>query len=216
MEEVVGMKIIVPVINRFDLLQRMIDSIDVDATVYVINNSGEKQDVKDTDKAKIHWIDLPHNLGCSTSWNLGIKMLPFESKWIISSADAFFLPGALEMFANAADDEITLCNIFPYWQTVAIGQKVVEKVGLFDEGIHPAYFDDTEYEWRARQLGVKVTYLPIPIGHDNSSTISEPKYSARNQVSFFNNQNYFDKKVAEGRLDSGFWSLTTRRVNSWD
>ena len=212
------MKFIVPVLNRFDLLQRMVNSIDVEATVYVINNSGLRQDFEHSNElVKMHWVDVPHNLGCSTSWNLGIKMLPFESKWIITSADAYFLPGACQMFADAEDDAITLCDSFPYWQTVAIGQKVIEKVGLFDEGIHPAYFDDTEFEWRARQLGVKITYLPIPIGHDNSATIrSDSNYAAKNNVSFSNNQRYFETKQRENRLDQGFWSLTTRRANSWD
>jgi GT2 family glycosyltransferase len=213
-------KLIVPVLNRFDLLVRMVESIDVEATVYVINNSGDKYIATDFYHAnplvEMRWVNMPSNLGCSTSWNLGIKMLPFESKWIITSADAYFLPGACQMFADAADDAITLCDIFPYWQTVAIGQKVVEQIGLFDEGIHPAYFDDTEYEWRARQSGVKITYLPIPIGHDNSSTISEPKYSARNRISFANNQIYFNNKTAQNKLDQGVWSLLTRRANSWD
>jgi len=212
-----GVKLIVPVLNRFDLLKRMVESIDVQATVYVINNSGEKQDFEyDNPLVEMHWLDMPSNLGCSTSWNLGIKMLPFESKWIITSADAYFLPGACQMFADAADDEITLCNSFPHWQTWSVGQKVIEKIGLFDEGIHPAYFEDTEYEWRARQSGVKITYLPIPIGHDNSSTIGEPKYSARNGISFANNQIYFNNKTAQNKLDQGVWSLLTRRTNSWD
>ena len=42
------MKLIVPVLNRFDLLKRMIESIDVEATVYVINNSGVAQDFEHT------------------------------------------------------------------------------------------------------------------------------------------------------------------------
>ena len=66
-------------------------------------------------------------------------------------------------------------------------------------------------------MGVRIDYLPIPIGHDNSATInSDSNYANRNQVSFRNNKAYFDKKVSENNLDQGVWSLATRRANSWD
>lgn len=213
------MKLIVPVLNRFDLLKRMLESIDVNATVYVINNSGAIQDDFEYDNPSIyvHWIELPSNLGVASSWNLGIKMLPFESRWFISSADCVFAPGDLDLLKTAKRDALTLCDKFPHYQTFAIGDEVVNKVGLFDEALHPIYFEDNDYQRRITYAYLRVDRLPLQLGHDNSSTInSDARLSLRNEVTFRNNQKYFQDKVNSGRFDEGRWQLQIRRVNSWD
>ena len=213
------MKLIVPVLNRFDLLKRMLESIDVNATVFVINNSGAIQDDFEYDNPSIyvHWIELPSNLGVASSWNLGIKMLPFESRWYITSADCVFAPGDLELLQTAKRDALTLCDKFPHYQTFAIGDEVVNRVGLFDEALHPIYFEDNDYERRIAYAGLRVDRLPLQLGHDNSSTInSDARLSMRNEVTFRNNQKYFQDKVNSGRFDEGRWQLLIRRVNSWD
>jgi len=211
-------KLIVPVLNRFDLLQRMVNSIDIEATVYVINNTGVRQDFEHSNPlVKMHWVDMPSNLGVASSWNLGIKMLPFESRWFFTSADTWFEPGALTLLETAKDDAITLADSFPYWQTFAIGQKIVEQIGLFDEALHPIYFEDNDYERRVTNAELRIDRLPLALGHDNSSTInSSSKFTDRNNVTFANNNLYFNQKQANSRFDEGTWSLIRRRVNSWD
>jgi GT2 family glycosyltransferase len=211
-------KLFVPVLNRFDLLKRMVESIDVEATVYVINNSGEKQDFEhDNPLVKIHWVNMPSNLGVASSWNLGIKMLPFETRWFISSADCVFAPGDLELLKTAKRDALTLCDKFPYYQTFVVGDEIVKSIGLFDEGLHPIYFEDNDYERRIAYAGFRVDRLPLQLKHDNSSTInSDARLSLRNEVTFRNNQKYFNQKVDANRFDEGRWDLQIRRVNSWD
>ena len=212
------MKLIVPVLNRFDLLKRMLESIDVEATVYVINNSGRAWPLQVLNpKVTIWWIDLPSNLGVASSWNLGIKMLPFESRWFISSADVVFAPGDLSLLDSAKPDALTLVDSFPYYQTFAVGESVVEKIGLFDEALHPIYFEDNDFERRIENAGLRVDRLPLKLGHDNSSTINSDKSLAlKNQTTFLANQKYFVEKVESGRFDEGRWQLQIRRVNSWD
>ena len=212
------MKLIVPVLNRFDLLKRMLESIDVEATVYVINNSGERQDFEHSNPlVDVHWLDMPSNLGVASSWNLGIKMLPFESLWFISSADCVFAPGDLTLLDTAKTDALTLCDKFPYYQTFAVGEDIVNLIGLFDEGLHPIYFEDNDYERRLTKAGLRVDRLPLQLGHDNSSTInSDVKLSMRNEVTFRNNQKYFANKVDCQDFSEGGWKLKIRRVNSWD
>lgn len=212
------MKLIVPVLNRFDLLKRMLESIDVEATVYVINNSGRAWPLQVLNpKVTVWWIDLPSNLGVASSWNLGIKMLPFESRWFISSADVVFAPGDLSLLDSAKPDALTLVDSFPYYQTFAVGESVVEKIGLFDEALHPIYFEDNDFERRIENAGLRVDRLPLKLGHDNSSTINSDKSLAlKNQTTFLANQKYFVEKVESGRFDEGRWQLQIRRVNSWD
>ena len=212
------MKLIVPVLNRFDLLRRMVESIDVEATVYVINNSGDRIDFEHNNSlVKMHWLDMPSNLGVASSWNLGIKMLPFESRWFFTSADCWFMPGDLTLLETAKSDALTLCDKFPFYQTFAVGEDVVKTVGLFDEGLHPIYFEDNDFERRIAKASLRVDGLPLQLGHDNSSTInSSPKLAERNQATFLANQKYFRDKVDAGRFDEGGWQLEIRRVNSWD
>ena len=212
------MKLIVPVLNRFDLLTRMIESIDVEATVYIINNSGRAIPLRyNNPLVSIWWIDLPSNLGVASSWNLGIKMLPFESCWFFTSADCVFMPGDLALLQTAKSDALTLCTAFPYYQTFAVGEQVVDRVGLFDEALHPIYFEDNDFERRLSQAALRVDRLPLQLGHDNSSTInSDAGLMAKNQVTFRANEAYFAAKVAAGRFDDGEWSLKVRRANSWD
>ena len=213
------MKLIVPVLNRFDLLKRMLESIDVEATVYVINNANfeERFHYSNERLVDLHWIDLPSNLGVASSWNLGIKVLPFESRWFITSADCVFAPGDLTLLQTAKSDALTLCDKFPYYQTFVVGEEIVKTVGLFDEGLHPIYFEDNDYERRIAKAGLRVDRLPLQLEHDNSSTIrSDVKLSERNQVTFANNEKYFRDKVDADRFDEGRWQLQIRRVNSWD
>jgi len=210
--------LIVPVLNRFDLLKRMVESIDVTATVYVINNSGVEQDLEhDNSLVQIHWVNMPSNLGVASSWNLGIKMLPFETRWFISSADCVFAPGDLELLQTAKRDALTLCDKFPYYQTFVVGDEIVNTIGLFDESLHPIYFEDNDYERRIAHAGLRVDRLPLQLEHDNSSTInSDARLSLRNEVTFRNNQKYFNQKVDAHRFDEGRWQLQIRRNNSWD
>jgi GT2 family glycosyltransferase len=212
-------KLIVPVLNRFDLLKRMIESIDIPATVYVINNANfeERFHYSNEHLVTLHWIDMPFNLGVASSWNLGIKMLPFESRWFISSADCVFAPGDLDLLKTAKTDALTLCDKFPYYQTFVVGEEVVKSIGLFDEGLHPIYFEDNDFERRMNKAGLRVDRLPLQLGHDNSSTInSDVKFSLRNEVTFRNNRNYFDKKIEANDFSEGRWDLKVRRINSWD
>jgi GT2 family glycosyltransferase len=211
-------KLIVPVLNRFDLLGRMLESIDVEATVYVINNSGRHWPLKvNNPLVTLWWIDMPSNLGVASSWNLGIKMLPFESRWFITSADCVFAPGDLTLLQTAKSDALTLCTAFPYYQTFAVGEEIVKTIGLFDESLHPIYFEDNDFEHRICKAGLRLDRLPLQLEHDNSSTIrSDVKLSERNQVTFANNEKYFRDKVDAGRFDEGRWQLQIRRVNSWD
>ena len=213
------MKLIVPVLNRFDLLKRMVESIDIPATVYVINNANfeERFHYSNEHLVPLHWVDMPFNLGVASSWNLGIKMLPFESRWFISSADCVFAPGDLELLQTAKTDALTLCDKFPYYQTFAVGEEVVKSIGLFDESLHPIYFEDNDFERRMNKAGLRVDRLPLQLGHDNSSTInSDVKFSLRNEVTFRNNRNYFDKKIESNDFSEGRWDLQVRRINSWD
>lgn len=208
------MKIIVPVLNRYDLLQRMVLSIDYPIEELLIIDNGNALDGLQANKhvKKITILPMPSNQGVAGSWNLGIKCFPFESVWFFSSADTVYHPGALEKLSKAKPDRITLTARFPHWQTFAIGEEAVRKIGLFDENLYPIYFEDNDYMKRAEVAGVSIVYADVDVHHDNSSTIrSDANLSRQNDRTFHDNGQYFRSKT-EGLWH---WSLDRRRNNYW-
>ncbi len=213
--------VIIPVLNRYDLLERCIDSLDypVDKIIIIDNGGRIEEDClmmpSNSRHGKTYIYDMPSNLGVATSWNLGIKMTPFASGWILLNSDAWFMPGQLEKFWNGCQpDEIHLGGT-PPWACAWIGNEVVKDVGLFCEAFHPAYFEDNDYERRAVRLGKQITRTEATIGHDNSSTLlSDLGYQAKNSATFNSNLELF--KLRNARLDAGQWDLERRLHLSWD
>ena len=208
----------IPVLNRYDLLQRCLYSIDYPvASLMIIDNGGEIQSLEVPDKVKkVSILSMPSNLGVASSWNLGIKAYAESPVFFFSSADTEYQPGALETLATASPEEITLADSFPYWQTFGIGSDVVRKIGLFDESFYPIYFEDTDYVRRAEMAEIKVVKKDLPLRHDNSSTIkSNVDYERSNKTTFQSNSKYFAAKTAAGDFGEGRWDLDRRRDNSW-
>jgi GT2 family glycosyltransferase len=210
--------LIVPVLNRYDLLQRMLDSVDVPVDHLLIIDNGLGTDTLElSDKfAKVTHLRMPANLGVAGSWNLGIKSFPYAHRWFIVSNDVVFQPGALEKLAQARRDEITLTADAPNWQAFALGDEAVTDLGLFDEcGFYPAYFEDNDYMRRAEFAGVNIRKLDIDLHHDNSSTIKSG-YQSKNDKTFFANQRYYRSKIEANDYSSGTYSLEIRRANGWE
>jgi GT2 family glycosyltransferase len=214
--------LIVPVLNRYDLLQRMLDSVDVPvAHLLVIDNGAsvmvEPLELKLGDNfAKVTHLRMPANLGVAGSWNLGIKSFPYAHRWFIVSNDVVFRPGSLEKLAKAQRDEITLAGKPPHWQAFALGDGAVTDLGLFDEcGFFPAYFEDNDYMRRAEFAGVNIRRIDIDLDHDNSSTI-KAGYQEKNSKTYFANQKLNQAKIDANDYSSGVWSLDIRRTNGWE
>ena len=212
--------LIVPVLNRYDLLQRMLDSIDYPIRhLFIIDNGpGPETPLVVPDYVKeFSYAGLPANLGVAGSWNLGIKSFPHNNRWFFTSADTVYEAGALELLGTAMTDSLTLVAAAPFWQTFVVGEGIVEKVGLFDEAFHPIYFEDNDYERRVRHAGLPIVYLGAPVRHDNSSTInSDEDYRSRNHATFESNRNRMALKDLNNDYSEHGWTLAVRRKNSWD
>jgi GT2 family glycosyltransferase len=208
--------LIVPVLNRYDLLQRMLDSVDVpvDHLLVIDNGTGANLIFNDNFR-KVTVLDLPANQGVSGSWNLGIKSFPYAHRWFIVSNDVVFEPGALEMLAQARRDEITLTGDAPHWQAFALGDEAVNDIGLFDESLFPAYFEDNDYMRRAEFVGVNIRRLDLKLRHDNSSTI-KAGYQEKNAKTYIKNESYYQSKIDSNDYTAGGWSLEIRRANGWE
>lgn len=208
----------VPVLNRYDLLQRMVSTIDYPvAHLLIIDNGGGLDSLQVPASVKeLTILPMLSNLGVASSWNLGLKQFHWCPVFHFASADMFYAPGDLEKLAHSSPAEITLHHAHPHWHTFAIGEQVIEKIGLFDEALHPIYFEDNDYMRRAEAAGINIRYLEMQGGHDNSSTIgSDSHFQQRNATTFSDNAKYYQAKMAANDLSEGRWDITRTRRNSW-
>jgi GT2 family glycosyltransferase len=210
--------LIVPTLTCYDLLQRMLSSIDYPVGhVLIIDNGNMIDQLKLPAEIKeLTVLTMPANLGVAGSWNLGIKSFPFDSSWLIVSDDVVFPAGALERYAGLVDSKaIQFFDVSPKWACFSVGETVIEKAGLACELFHPAYFEDNDWERRIDQAGVLKEVLPIQVQHDNSSTLKSG-FEDKNVATFKANQTVFAQREATNDLSDGGWSLNIRRANSWD
>jgi GT2 family glycosyltransferase len=210
--------LIVPTLTRYDLLQRMLSSIDYPVGhVLIIDNGNMIDQLKLPAEIKeLTVLTMPANMGVAGSWNLGIKCFPFDSQWLIVSDDVVFPAGARERYAGLVDSNaMQFFDVSPKWACFSVGQTVVEKAGLACELFHPAYFEDNDWERRIDQAGVLKEVLPIQVQHDNSSTLKSG-FEDKNAATFKANQAVHNEREAHNDLSDGGWSLNIRRANSWD
>lgn len=210
---------IVPTLNQYDKLQRMIDSIDYTVEhLLVIDNGGKLGEILvPTCIKNVTVLHMPSNLGVATSWNLGIKSFPHDDRWFIASDDIVFAPGTLEdLWGWSSAHKLILSHEPPYWQFFIIGEEFVGNVGLFDEAIYPANFEDDEYQWRLETLGYELEYVQADHHHDRHSTVFSAECAHHNQRTYTLNESYFEQKKKARDYSDGFWMLARRRINSWD
>ncbi len=216
----------VPVLTRYDLLHRMLASIDIPvARLLVIDNGGGLAPMPGTVT-----MTMPGNLGVAASWNLAIKSTPTADWWAIVNHDVRFAPGDLARLTEAMDNGAPLATLAGF-AAFGISRACVELVGWFDERFVNAYCEDVDYAYRCRLSGVEVLAIHAAgLIHDTSSTIhSDPQLMAENRRTYPENRAYYKSKwggdIGEEKFRSPFnrggpvdeWSLDLERLRrlSW-
>jgi GT2 family glycosyltransferase len=212
--------VIVPTLNQTDKLCRLLDSIDRPVgDVVIIDNGvrwprGSRLDVPRVRDCRSQTvIEIPHNLGVAGSWNLGIKVTPHADRWLIVNDDSWLEPGSLQVLDSESDRwSVTTAQIVPPWSCFVIGDDVVRRVGLFDERLYPAYFEDTDYARRCELAGVTVRPASAPVQHDNSSTLAS---GVGRGDTYMDNLDLHHRKATSDDLSWG-WDLDRRRSLDWE
>lgn len=208
--------LIVPVLNRYDLLNRMLDTINYPVGhLLIVDNGGQlgKPDCLWADKVTV--LNMPSNLGVAGSWNLGIMSLPHEPYWAFASNDAFFFSGTMARMSETGPDDMLMSTEAPFWQVFTLGENVVRNVGLFGWGFMPAYFEDNDYSRRAERWGF-VKRNVLDVGHNNSSTLhSDPAFQQHNVTTFSANQALYRSRSEKKVMGAGEWELDRRRALEW-
>lgn len=213
----------IPVLNRYDLLQRCLDSINYPIGHLLIIDNGASQNPEDFELTipelveETTYLPMPANLGVAESWNLGVKSFPFAENWFFASNDVVFHGDALDKLSEAHTANLTLSNVFPFWQVFSLGYEAATRVGLWDGSFFPAYFEDNDYLRRCDHYGVEVVKLDLNLSHDNSSTLkSSAHFQDRNGKTFASNRDYFEWKKQHQDYGPGSWDVRRRKENAWE
>jgi GT2 family glycosyltransferase len=210
---------------RLDLLKRFIDSIDypVNRVVILFQGNIDKNKVKFNNQfvKKFILISSNMNIGVSRGWNYFVKNFP-SSYWLISGDDCHFEPNTLEHIANFMSIPSSLENVFcglkiknrneapAGFNTFVITKLLLQNVGLFDENIYPAYYEDNDLWHRIELTNQKVTTIDnayINSGdskHTGSCTLNSvhPTYRKKMNECYRLNENYYKTKWNVGEKNA--------------
>lgn len=203
--------LIVPVVSRFDVLEKMLASIDhpIDRVVIVENSCTNWSTTNTYDLFKIEYIRPIQGLGYGGGINAGILQTCEADWWMFSNADICWLPGSLaeidrEMFVATQPTFID-----DGFQWGALNREIVDKVGLIDDNeFYPIYYDDNDYHRRLDLSGVKKVFKIATFPPEGFSTTirSSDRFEKANNLTFQNNK---ERYVAKWGGEPGKEMFTT-------
>lgn len=144
--------LITSIMNRPDLLDRMLDSIDVPVGRTLVVDNGRTGYQRE---GVTVWQPPFQSLGWPGTLNFGVMQTPDAPWWLMVNNDAWFEPGKLALLIETMATSERIHH--HEWTVVALPRSVVDRVGLFDEwSFWPLYFDDTDYSRRCDLAGIPV------------------------------------------------------------
>lgn len=159
----------VPTLCCYKSLDRLIESAErggVKPRHYVIvDNGGGYEPPKSI--ANLTLIRPGRNLGVAASWNL---MLKRGEPVVIANDDVTFEKDTFARFVEASK-QACLAVSTRGWDLFAQTPESIEKIGWYDERFYPAYYEDSDYAWRARLAGIEPLVVDVPYQHDRSLTL---------------------------------------------
>jgi glycosyltransferase involved in cell wall biosynthesis len=197
----------IPLYNRKDLLQRLLNSIDYPVNHLVVVNNGSESlhDLKIPDY--VHWWDEivnGQNLGCAGGWNriLAYAFMERQMEYaLFFGNDVQFIPGDLEKFNKAYEPESHFMSGNWAFSSFGITRRGFGVLGWFDEGCWPAYGEDVDF-WRRcsltpnfKAISVDTHSIHGEAPYWGSSTIySDPELRKKNHLTHNANLSYLERK----------------------
>lgn len=166
---------IVPILNRPDLLDRMLASIDHPVDRVVVIDNGDVVDPLTGGRHQypfvVRVIQPGHNLGVGASWNLGIKATAYAPWWFVANFDLEWGPGDLARLEAMVDPRAAIVYRMFGYAAFALTPHALREIGWFDENLHPAYNDDLDYDRRRELAGIGAVETGFTGTHVGSATI---------------------------------------------
>lgn len=192
---------IVPVLNRPDLLYAMLASIDHPIEKVIIIDNGDVVDIHGDwtptlrGVQPIHIISPGHNLGVGASWNLGVKASPLADWWLIANSDLEWGAGDLARIEAQIEPRAAILYKSLGLAAFVLTPPTLAAVGWFDENFVLGYDEDVDYCRRCDLAGVRQVEVGFTGAHVGSATIhSDPELRAWNARSHPANDAYYARK----------------------
>ena len=219
----------VPVLNRYDLLDEMLNSINYPIDKILIINNGKEEYFNKNKNLNVIVLKLPSNIGLASSWNLAIKLYPNEKYWTFASADIKWQQDSLKKIEqNSNSNSFCLSRSIKSDGSLneglsaafSIGENIIKVVGLFDENYYPIYCEYIDYNFRIKnknlESSIKYNIFDVYENDDAQTIKSDKNFFIKNLETEKNNKEYFNKKIKNNDWGNKGWSLDIRRKNSWD
>jgi len=141
-----------------------------------------------------------NNLGVANGWNHFIKEAARDGfdAVVVANDDIILYPGVLDRFVEQMREHDFVCfsgqNAFSFY---GMHTRLFEKVGEFDENFWPAYFEDNDYHYRMKLMGLPTAYVEDPsYFHRVSATLTAFDFQRKmmHHHNFRKNTEYFVKK----------------------
>jgi GT2 family glycosyltransferase len=188
----------IPTINRLDLLHPALLFYlrDFPTTkIFIIDNGKQNIDSK-IKHPNIIVTESETNLGVAMSWNLLCEKIYENHDYALILNDDIYL-GRTEWEINALLTNPDFKSDFYVgthdWCSFILPNKTFKQVGEFDNLFFPAYYEDNDYAYRMKLLGMK--YLSIPYLHPylyKASQTIEKDSSLRSNI-LANKDRYIEK-----------------------
>jgi len=171
-------------------------------------------------------VRFPQNMGCSTSWNEAIRigLCQFDCEYIfILNNDLLVKSDTLDLMLevlkrpdvglvsakNVSGSLASPQDLFdlktpdtakvtetPDFSCFAVKRKTIEKVGLFDEAIYPAYFEDNDFHYRLKleKLHGYCVHASVYFHYGSRTAKIDPDFKAYLDARYVKNREYFVRK----------------------
>lgn len=177
----------------WSFLDRYINSIDFPVEQLVIIQDGNEEDItahldkyghrRSSPFLSIRHIVNVHHTGCSGAWNTLYRLYPHHPFWLFAAFDISYPPGELRKFYHLLLKQSenptvgmisTKVNFYfankKIRDTFGLMQWAVTRagllnVGLYDENIFPAYFEDDDIVYRHFLAGMSVFAVDAVVNH---------------------------------------------------
>lgn len=223
----------VPVLNRPDLLERLLSSLDVPVmTLAIVDNSGGRDDadaraLQDL-LARLErqgWPGVERvrvarafgNGGVAAAWNQILLGFPEAAVTLLVNNDVVLAPGALAAALARIDSGrpqfLPLLSGPDAFSAFLITALTWDRIGLFDDSFHPAYCEDLDYRDRLRSCP-QVAWVELPevcaamakLNPERSATIgSDPRLAEANRRTYQLNRLWYLSRRRPDLTRSGRW-----------
>ena len=191
------------------------------------------QRINDVDSEYIQEIRVLttcQNTGYPGAVNLAIRQNTDCRHWLFTGFDWYLEEGELERLSTVIDTYLfgmTLGRGDDEMCGTVFTPRLLDAVGYLDENFYPGYFEDNDYRYRQKLMGVHMSPFPLASTHITSSTLhSCREFEEKNRVTFSKNFEYYidkwggppGRELYKTPFDAGYpinhWHYDPKRIES--